>query len=52
MACIISALVGRFDFDLVNQEEKDIGKIKVTGGAVSARPANGLWVKAKVIGGW
>ncbi|KAL7960866.1 cytochrome P450 [Trichoderma compactum] len=47
-ACLLAAWIGRFECELVNKEEMDLDKIDVRGG-VAAKPANGLYVKAKVV---
>jgi cytochrome P450 len=50
-ACLLAAWVGRFDFELKNPEELDEKNVMIKGG-VTARPAKGLYVKAKVLDGW
>jgi len=50
-ACLLAAWVGRFRFELKNEEEYDETKMKVKG-VITARPKNGLWVKATVLDGW
>jgi hypothetical protein len=40
--------VGRFEFDLNNEEERDEKNMKIKGG-ITARPANGLWVRIKMV---
>ncbi|PNP50101.1 hypothetical protein THARTR1_09090 [Trichoderma harzianum] len=50
-ACLLAAWIGRFEFELVNKEEADLDKIDIRGG-VTAKPANGLYVKAKVVPGY
>ncbi|RFU76201.1 isotrichodermin c-15 hydroxylase cytochrome p-450 monooxygenase cyp65a1 [Trichoderma arundinaceum] len=50
-ACLLAAWVGRFEFELVNKEEMDMNKIDIKGG-VTARPANGLHVRTKVVPGY
>ncbi|QYT02516.1 Cytochrome P450 [Trichoderma simmonsii] len=50
-ACLLAAWIGRFEFELVNKEEMDLDKIDIRGG-VTAKPANGLYVKAKVVPGY
>lgn len=50
-ACLLASWVGRFEFELRNKEEYDEKNMEIKGG-VTARPANGLWVVAKVLDGW
>lgn len=50
-ACLLAAWVGRFDFTLKNEEEFDEKNMLIKGG-VTARPAKGLYIKAKVVEGW
>lgn len=50
-ACLLAAWVGRFEFELQNKEEMDERNVLIKGG-VTARPAKGLWVKARVVQGW
>jgi cytochrome P450 len=50
-AVLLAAWIGRFEFELNNKEEMDESKMEIKG-AVTARPANGLWVRAKVLDGW
>jgi cytochrome P450 len=50
-ACILAAWVGRFEFELKNKEEYDEKNILIKAG-VTAKPANGMWVKARVVDGW
>lgn len=50
-ACLLAAWVGRFEFELVNKEEMDINTIEIRGG-VTAKPANGLHVRTKVVPGY
>jgi len=50
-ACLLASWVGRFEFELKNKEEYDEKNMIIKGG-VTARPANGLWVHAKVLDGW
>lgn len=50
-ACLLASWVGQFEFELNNKEEYDEKNMVIKGG-VTARPANGLWVKAKVVEGW
>jgi cytochrome P450 len=49
-ACLVAALVGSFELELKNQEEADEAKLDIKGGV--ARPAKGLWIRAKVLHGW
>ena len=50
-ACVLAALVGRFAFELKNKEEYDEKNLEIKG-AVTARPAKGLWVYATALDGW
>lgn len=50
-ACLLAAWIGRFEFSLNNEEEYDEKNIVIKG-AVTAKPANGLFVKTKVVDGW
>ncbi|KAG8532742.1 uncharacterized protein KY384_002619 [Bacidia gigantensis] len=46
-ACLLAALVGRFEFELVDKEME----IRIKGG-ITARPRDGLTVNMKPIDGW
>ncbi|KAL1880528.1 hypothetical protein VTK73DRAFT_5728 [Phialemonium thermophilum] len=50
-ACLLAAWVGRFEFTLKNQEEMDEKNMKIKG-LVTSRPADGLYVRAKIVEGW
>jgi cytochrome P450 len=50
-ACLLAAWVGRFEFELNNAKEYDEENIVIRGG-VTARPAKGMYVRAKVVEGW
>ncbi|KAI8684130.1 hypothetical protein NCS57_00078500 [Fusarium keratoplasticum] len=50
-AALLAAWVGRFEFALANPEEADESKVEIRGG-VTARPAKGMHVKVKVVGGF
>lgn len=50
-AALLAGWIGRFGFELRDEELKDETKMEVKTGATS-RPANGLWVKARVLEGW
>lgn len=50
-ACLLAAWVGRLEFELWNSEEMDVNKLEIKAG-VTARPAKGMWVKARVLEGW
>lgn len=52
MAYILAAWIGRFEFALVNEADRDESKIKISGGGFSAKPADGLWVKMRAVDGW
>ncbi|PMB64069.1 Protein LUTEIN DEFICIENT 5, chloroplastic [Beauveria bassiana] len=50
-ACLLAALVGRFEFELVDKTLMDPDKLKVKGG-VTIKPADGLHVIARVVPGY
>ncbi|KAK8042026.1 hypothetical protein PG993_006549 [Apiospora rasikravindrae] len=50
-ACLLAAWIGRFEFELKNREEYDERNMLIKGG-ITARPAKGLHVHAKVVEGW
>lgn len=50
-AILLAAWIGRFEFTLKNEEEFDERNVLIKGGA-TAKPAKGLYVKAKVVEGW
>lgn len=50
-ACLLAAWIGRHEFELLNTEEMDEKKLVIKAG-VTARPAKGMWVKARVVEGW
>lgn len=50
-ACLLAAWIGRFEFELKDKSELDEKNMHIRGG-VTARPAQGLHVKAKVVEGW
>ncbi|KAK3301159.1 cytochrome P450 [Chaetomium fimeti] len=50
-ACLLATWVGRFEMELHNKEEADESKIEIKG-AVTARPAKGMYVKTTVVEGW
>jgi cytochrome P450 len=50
-ACLLAAWIGRFKFELNDERELDENNLVIKGG-VTARPAKGMYVKAKVIEGW
>ncbi|KAH8124244.1 hypothetical protein ACSS6W_006962 [Trichoderma asperelloides] len=50
-ACLLAAWIGRFEFELVNKDELDMDKMDIKGN-VTARPAKGLHVKARVVPGY
>lgn len=51
MACILASWVGRFEFELKNEEERDEDKLDIRTG-ITAQPRNGLSVKTRVVEGW
>lgn len=50
-ACLMAALVGRFEFELFDKKEMDEKNVVVKGG-VTARPHRGMYVRTKVVEGW
>lgn len=50
-ACLLATWVGRFQFDLKNEEDRDEEGLDIKGGA-TARPSRGLFVHATVVDGW
>ena len=50
-ACLLAAWIGSFEFQLKYEEELDEKNVMIKGG-ITARPAKGLFVKAKVLEGW
>lgn len=50
-ACLLAAWIGRFEFALNDERELDEKNVEIKGG-VTARPAKGMYVKAKVLDGW
>ncbi|KAH8204419.1 hypothetical protein TruAng_001470 [Truncatella angustata] len=50
-ACLLASWVGRLEFELYNKEEHDERNVQIKGG-VTARPAKGMYVYAKVVEGW
>jgi cytochrome P450 len=52
MACIISAWVGRFEFELNDPQLLDESRMKTSNGGFSGRPAKGLFVKWRVVDEW
>lgn len=50
-ACLLATWVGRMEFRLQNEEEMDEQNMLIKGG-ITARPAKGLHVWAKVLDGW
>ncbi|KAL1841504.1 hypothetical protein VTJ49DRAFT_6995 [Mycothermus thermophilus] len=50
-ACLLAAWVGRFSMELHNKEDEDESKLQIKGG-VTARPANGMHIRATVVEGW
>jgi len=50
-ACLLASWVGRFSMELHNKEEADEGKVEIKG-AITARPAKGMWIKMDVVEGW
>lgn len=52
MACVLSAWIGRFAFELVDRELLDESKMPISIGSLSGKPMNGLDVKFKLVEGW
>ncbi|KAL3417262.1 cytochrome P450 [Phlyctema vagabunda] len=50
-AILLAAWVGRLSFELDNEKELDEKNVVIKGG-VTARPANGMFVKTRVVEGW
>ncbi|KPM45472.1 hypothetical protein AK830_g1012 [Neonectria ditissima] len=50
-ACLLAAWISRFDFALTDPTLADEKKLDIRGG-VTARPARGMHVKVKVVGGY
>ncbi|KAL2269933.1 hypothetical protein VTJ83DRAFT_2117 [Remersonia thermophila] len=50
-ACLLATWVGRFSMELHNEDEADESKLQIKGG-VTARPANGMYIRTTVIEGW
>lgn len=50
-ACLLAAWVGRHEFELLNAAEMEEKNVVIKAG-VTARPAKGMWVKARVLEGW
>ena len=50
-ACLLAAWIGRLEFELNDVAEMDEKNLVIKAG-VTARPANGMWVKARVVDGW
>lgn len=50
-ACLLACWVGRFEFALKNEADRDEKKISVKGG-VTAKPEHGMYVHATVVDGW
>ena len=50
-ACLLAAWIGRFEFKLNDEKEYDEKNVEIKGG-VTARPARGMYVQAKVVEGW
>ncbi|KAI0116056.1 cytochrome P450 [Hypoxylon sp. NC0597] len=52
MACVLAAWIGRFEFDLVDEELRDESNMATSNGGFSGRPKDGMFVKWKVLNGW
>ncbi|RDL36764.1 Cytochrome P450 [Venustampulla echinocandica] len=50
-ACLLAAWVGKFEFELNDERERDEENMDIKTGA-TARPAKGLYVKMKAAEGW
>jgi cytochrome P450 len=49
--CLLSAFVGRLEFELNNVAELDEENVEIKGG-ITARPHDGMWVRVRVLEGW
>ncbi|KAK0656401.1 cytochrome P450 4A12A [Cercophora newfieldiana] len=49
--CLLASWVGRFRMALENEEERDEGNLEIKG-AITARPARGMFVRMEVVEGW
>lgn len=47
LACLLAAFVGKYEFEMVNPDEK----IEIKSG-ITARPTNGMHIKLKLVEGW
>lgn len=50
-ACLLAAWIGRFEFELKDETMYDEKNLKIRGNA-TAKPADALYVKTKVVEGW
>lgn len=50
-ACILAGWIGRFEFELVDEELRDEKKIDIKGG-ITARPSKGMYMRATIVDGW
>lgn len=51
-ACLLACWVGRFEFALKNEEDRDEKNISVKGTGATAKPEKGMYVYATVVDGW
>lgn len=52
MGFILSSWIGRFEFDFLDPSLADEKNLNISAGGFSARPADGLWTKFKIVPGW
>ncbi|KAK5628450.1 hypothetical protein RRF57_004165 [Xylaria bambusicola] len=50
-ACILAGWVGRFEFELKDEEQRDEKNIEIKGG-ITARPSKGMYMRATIVDGW
>jgi cytochrome P450 len=49
--CLLATWIGRFEFELNDVKEMDEKNLVIKAG-VTAKPSNGMWVRARVLEGW
>jgi hypothetical protein len=47
----LATWIGRFEFELNDVKEMDEKNLVIKAG-VTAKPSNGMWVRARVLEGW
>lgn len=50
-ACLLAAVVGRFEFEFVDELLGEVGKLEIKGG-ITAKPKRGVEVKLRAVEGW